>query len=213
MPYRFTGKEFDEETKLYYFGARYYDPRTSVWQSPDPALENYLSTGKAKQSLPSLATDWRSPLKGAGLGGIFNPRNLNSFGYGHQRPLNITDPNGKWGEVTAAGCAVTAEVGCAPGAIAGAIVDTVIAVGVVIAGYFISDAIVNSDEVSSNDESKAKSRPDSIAEARTGNDGQQIFYHGTDLQSGLDFVRGKGLDARVANRLLKNSWADICRRI
>ena len=29
--YRFTGQELDQETKLYYFGARYYDPRTSVW--------------------------------------------------------------------------------------------------------------------------------------------------------------------------------------
>ncbi len=42
VPYRFTGKEFDEETKLYYFGTRYYDPRTSVWQSPDPAILGYL---------------------------------------------------------------------------------------------------------------------------------------------------------------------------
>ena len=33
-PYLFTAKELDEETQLYYFGARYYDPRTSVWQSP-----------------------------------------------------------------------------------------------------------------------------------------------------------------------------------
>lgn len=35
-PYLFTAKELDEETGLYYFGARYCDPRTSVWQSPDP---------------------------------------------------------------------------------------------------------------------------------------------------------------------------------
>src|SRR5206468_2544897 len=36
-PYLFTGKELDEETGLYDFGAGYYDPRTSVWQSADPA--------------------------------------------------------------------------------------------------------------------------------------------------------------------------------
>jgi RHS repeat-associated protein len=36
--YLFTGKEFDTETNLYYFGARYYDPRTSVWESADPIL-------------------------------------------------------------------------------------------------------------------------------------------------------------------------------
>jgi RHS repeat-associated protein len=36
LPYKFTGKELDPETGLYYFGARYYDPVVSVWASPDP---------------------------------------------------------------------------------------------------------------------------------------------------------------------------------
>jgi RHS repeat-associated protein len=44
-PYLYTGKELDEETGLYYYGARYYDPRTSVWASADPALGDYLPTG------------------------------------------------------------------------------------------------------------------------------------------------------------------------
>jgi RHS repeat-associated protein len=35
-PYRFTAKEFDEETGLYYYGARYYDPQIDVFASPDP---------------------------------------------------------------------------------------------------------------------------------------------------------------------------------
>jgi len=38
-PYRFTGKEEDVETGLYYYGARYYDPRTSVWLSVDPKAD------------------------------------------------------------------------------------------------------------------------------------------------------------------------------
>jgi RHS repeat-associated protein len=42
-PYLFNGKELDEETGLYYYGARYYDPRTSVWQSVDPLAEKYPS--------------------------------------------------------------------------------------------------------------------------------------------------------------------------
>jgi RHS repeat-associated protein len=42
VPYRFTGQEFDQETRLYYYGARYYDPRTSVWQSPDRILSEYM---------------------------------------------------------------------------------------------------------------------------------------------------------------------------
>ncbi|GHT33370.1 hypothetical protein FACS189434_07300 [Bacteroidia bacterium] len=40
-PYLFNGKELDEETGLYYYGARYLDPRTSVWISGDPLQEKY----------------------------------------------------------------------------------------------------------------------------------------------------------------------------
>ena len=39
-PYLFNGKEFDEETGLYYYGARYYDARLSLWMSVDP-ISNY----------------------------------------------------------------------------------------------------------------------------------------------------------------------------
>jgi RHS repeat-associated protein len=34
-PWKFNGKELDVESGLYYYGARYYDPRTSVWLSVD----------------------------------------------------------------------------------------------------------------------------------------------------------------------------------
>ena len=40
-PYKFNAKELDEETGLYYYGARYYDPKTSVWISTDPLKEKY----------------------------------------------------------------------------------------------------------------------------------------------------------------------------
>nr|WP_221405060.1 RHS repeat-associated core domain-containing protein [Apibacter adventoris] len=40
-PYLFNGKELDEETGLYYYGARYYKPRESVWLSVDPLAERY----------------------------------------------------------------------------------------------------------------------------------------------------------------------------
>lgn len=40
-PYRFTGKELDEGTDLYYFGARYYDPNSCIWLSVDPMTEKY----------------------------------------------------------------------------------------------------------------------------------------------------------------------------
>lgn len=40
-PYKFNGKELDDETGLYYYGARYYDPKASIWLSVDPLMEKY----------------------------------------------------------------------------------------------------------------------------------------------------------------------------
>ncbi len=40
-PYLFNAKEFDEETGMYYYGARYYDPRLSLWMSTDLMQEKY----------------------------------------------------------------------------------------------------------------------------------------------------------------------------
>ena len=45
---KFNGKEFDEETGLYYYGARYYDPRVSLWISTDILEEkNYGNSSYA----------------------------------------------------------------------------------------------------------------------------------------------------------------------
>ena len=44
MPYKFNGKELDEETGLYYYGARYMDPKISMWLGVDPLMEKYPST-------------------------------------------------------------------------------------------------------------------------------------------------------------------------
>jgi RHS repeat-associated protein len=40
-PYRFNSKEKDAETGLYYYGARYYDPKVSIWLSVDPKAHWY----------------------------------------------------------------------------------------------------------------------------------------------------------------------------
>jgi RHS repeat-associated protein len=40
-PYLFNAKELDEETGLYYYGARYYDGRVSLWLGVDPMAEKY----------------------------------------------------------------------------------------------------------------------------------------------------------------------------
>ena len=40
-PYKFNGKELDEETGLYYYGARYMHPKYSMWLSTDPLERKY----------------------------------------------------------------------------------------------------------------------------------------------------------------------------
>ena len=88
VPFRFTGKELDTETGLYYYGARYMDPKTSRWISGDPALEEYLPVAptsdeakKKNQNLP-------------GMGGVFNVVNIAVFNYGCNNPVTYKDPNG-----------------------------------------------------------------------------------------------------------------------
>jgi len=39
--YKFNGKELDDATGMYYYGARYYDPRISIFVSVDPLAEKY----------------------------------------------------------------------------------------------------------------------------------------------------------------------------
>ena len=45
LPYKFNGKQFDDETGLYYYGARYMNPVTSLWYGVDPLVEKYLNIG------------------------------------------------------------------------------------------------------------------------------------------------------------------------
>ena len=45
MPYKFNGKEFNEEMGLYYYGARYMNPKTRLWNMVDRLTEKYVSTG------------------------------------------------------------------------------------------------------------------------------------------------------------------------
>ena len=40
-PYKFNGKEKDEETGLHYYGARYLNTDLSIWLSVDPMSDKY----------------------------------------------------------------------------------------------------------------------------------------------------------------------------
>jgi RHS repeat-associated protein len=67
----FSSKEFDEETGLYYFGARYYNPEQVTWLSADPL---YL----------------HDPAKS-----IAKPADLNPYAYVRHNPVNLFDPDGR----------------------------------------------------------------------------------------------------------------------
>jgi RHS repeat-associated protein len=82
-PFRFTGKERDSETGLYYFGARYLNPQTGMWLSADPAMGEYVpALGQMAKNLPSN-------------GGVYNSINLHTYNYCYNNPVKYTDPDGR----------------------------------------------------------------------------------------------------------------------
>jgi len=79
--YLFTGKELDEETNLYYYGARYYDPLIGRFTSIDP---------------------WG--------GDITDPQSLNKYAYARNNPLKYNDPTGENPLLLVAGLGAVAGV-------------------------------------------------------------------------------------------------------
>jgi len=67
QPYSFTGREYDRETRLYYYRARYYDPEVGRFMGRD-----------AIGSLP------------------IKPWSLNRYAYVYNNSVNATDPSGNY---------------------------------------------------------------------------------------------------------------------
>ena len=65
----FTGQEKDD-TGLYYYGSRYYDPELGRFTTCDPFIAS-----------------------------LYNPQTLNPYSYCYNNPVNFVDPEGEWGFV------------------------------------------------------------------------------------------------------------------
>ena len=92
QPYAFTGREYDSETKLYYYRARYYDPKIGRFTTKD--LLNISKILLLKQNASTLAS----------AGQIYNlalrnPQMLNEYLYAINNPLIYTDPFGEMSQI------------------------------------------------------------------------------------------------------------------
>ena len=64
---QFPGHKYDAEASLKYFGARYYQPGTSRWISPDGIMPQ-----------------------------PYDPQSLNKYAYVRNDPVNLVDPDGQF---------------------------------------------------------------------------------------------------------------------
>jgi RHS repeat-associated protein len=81
---------------------------------------------------------------------------LNLYAYVGNDPLSRTDPSGTAGELVAAGCAISAEVGCAPGAAIGALIEGSIYIGSAIYVGYKAGQLFNEKKDPSTPEKKAQ---------------------------------------------------------
>jgi len=82
---KFTGKNFNDETTLQYFGARYYQGDVGRFWSEDPV---FLAVGD-NENLSKLA---RIGLEQY----LANPQLMNSYSYTYNNPLSNIDPDGNF---------------------------------------------------------------------------------------------------------------------
>ncbi|MDQ6470089.1 DUF6443 domain-containing protein [Flavobacterium sp. LHD-80] len=97
--YKYNGKEFQDELGLglYDYGWRNYDPAIGRWINPDPLLndlkfnfdDSQVDEDDDDEVLEAIVTKIDTG------GGIYNPDNLNPYGYGYDNPVSFADPDGR----------------------------------------------------------------------------------------------------------------------
>jgi RHS repeat-associated protein len=121
---KFAGHEYDVDTGLYYYGARYYEPSIGRFASQDPS---FLAMGDdAKFRELTKQELWQQ---------LSDPQQLNSYAYARNNPLTNIDPDGNSAftiSIPVIGIPSLGEVGAFLGTIVtGATLVTGSAVGVI----------------------------------------------------------------------------------
>jgi RHS repeat-associated protein len=83
-PYTYTGREYDPESGLYFYRARYYDAGVGRFLSADPILLPRLSQDSYTSE---ISAEWKLPEL------IQVPHLLQPYAYVNNNPINNFDPN------------------------------------------------------------------------------------------------------------------------
>ena len=113
LPYKFTGQEYDPETGLYYYGARFYDPALGRFITPDSIVQ--------------------APA---------DPQSLNRYAYCRNNPLAFVDPDGHWFWMVVIGILAGAGLNASIAAIQGRDIGMAALTGAISGGFFAGAGIM-----------------------------------------------------------------------
>ena len=89
MPYKFNGKEFDDETGLYYYGARYMDPVASIWYGVDPLKVMFVK-------ISPYTVCHNNPIGFKDLNGMYDKEGAQKAAQQYGAEYHMDSHSGKW---------------------------------------------------------------------------------------------------------------------